>query len=398
MDKDKKLSVFTEYCTGCGLCASVSDVRLINDSKGFIYPQLEERHIDLCEKVCPSSGYAMRNYSNGRILGKIIETKVGWSSNNEIRRLASSGGILTALCVYLIREKKVDGIIQTKKDVNDVRKTETIVSTTIEDVLSCMGSRYSTSSPLSNIKKMIETEKRYAFIGKPCDVSALQMYKRTTKDKWTEQIVYMFSFFCAGQPSLEANDRLLRFLDCKDYRECKDLQYRGNGWPGYATAFLNNGKENKIDYETSWMKILGRDVKRICRFCSDGTGEYADISCGDAWYLTKNLKPDLSEHPGRNVILCRTKEGVALLNAVVKNGMITVKDYDVEKDKLDKSQPYHYTRKAALSSLKFAMLLCGKTFPHYDRKILNSFSKDLSFKNKLLRFLGTVQRVWNNKL
>lgn len=394
----KSIKTYSEYCTGCGLCASVSDVSFSTDEKGFLYPNLKEKHIDLCKIVCPSSGYAMKECSNGKILGNILETKLGWSTDDDIRYKSSSGGVITSLCVFLIKEKIVDGIIQVRKSAIDVRKTETIVSTTAEDVLSCMGSRYTSSSPLANITKMIEPNKVYAFVGKPCDVSALRMYKKCTNDEWVKQILFMFSFFCAGQPSESANDKLLQSLHCTDFHDCADLQYRGHGWPGYTTVKLKNGKEYKLDYETSWMKILGRDVRRFCRFCADGTGEQADISCGDAWYLTRYLKPDLTEHQGRNVILVRTQEGINLLNKAVRLGVVHTENYSIEKDGLRYSQPYHYTRKASLSSLKLAMLICGRNFPYYDNKNLRNYAKELSLKEKFLRFLGTIQRILKHKL
>lgn len=55
------------------------------------------------------------------------------------------------------------------------------------------------------IKNLVETGKKYAFVGKPCDVSALRMLQVRKIEPWTEQITYMFSFFCAGQPSEDAN-------------------------------------------------------------------------------------------------------------------------------------------------------------------------------------------------
>ena len=164
MNRGKMIYVLSEYCTGCGLCASILNVQTRIDTKGFLYPKLDEEHLSLCKKVCPAAGYALRNYSDGSILGKVLDVKLGWSNDEKIRHVASSGGIITSICVYLIQNKIVDGIIQTRKASDDVRKVETIVSRTVEDVLSCMGSRYTASSPLLNIKQLVEKGKKYAFV------------------------------------------------------------------------------------------------------------------------------------------------------------------------------------------------------------------------------------------
>lgn len=389
----KQHLVLSEYCTGCGLCNNVLGTPFLEDSKGYLYPRLKDDDIQLCLKVCPASGNALNHYQDGTIWGTYMKSFLGWSANNFVRKASSSGGVLTSLCCYLLERKLVDGIIQTRKCSEDIRKAETIISRTKDDVLLCMGSRYTTSSPLMNLKEIIRDDEVYAFVGKPCDVSALRIYMEEVEPDMKNQVKYMFSFFCAGQPSIVANNKLIESLGGENLEVCKDLQYRGNGWPGFATLTKQDGTTRKMDYETSWMNILGRDVRKICRFCADGTGELADISCGDAWYLGANGKPDFAEHPGRNVIFARTEIGLGLLTEAITKDVIIAEDFDVEKGQLRKMQPYHYTRKASLLTYKLALKLCGRSFPFYNRKKLSKFAEDFSFKQKILRFGGTIQRV-----
>lgn len=385
--------LYSEYCTGCGLCKSFKDVSLYNDEKGYLTPKINHSEIDFCSKVCPAGGKALDRYQNGTIWGIYRNVALGWSLDNEIRKKSSSGGVLTTLCIYILENHLVDGVIQTRRAIEDIRKTETIVSRTKEDVLSCMGSRYTTSSPLMNLNELLRNGERYAFVGKPCDVSALRLYMDEVNPELKSQIKYLFSFFCAGQPSLHANNKLVKALGGEKLEECQDLQYRGNGWPGYATLTKKDGSKQQMDYETSWMKILGRDVRKICRFCADGTGELADISCGDAWYLGENNRPDFTERPGRNVIFARTEQGEHLLREVIESGQIISEVFEPEQGGLKKMQPYHYTRKASLQVYKWALRLCGRSFPLYDNRKLSLFAKGFAFKQKILRFGGTVQRV-----
>lgn len=399
MNTNKVLTIAHEYCTGCGLCKSVNDTSFEKGVKGFEYPILVQKDSELCKTVCPSLGAALKEHSDGTIWGKLYSSWLGWSSDDSVRHAASSGGVLTSLCIYLLERNIVDGIIQVKKAPNNPCATVNTVSRTKDDVLSCMGSRYTVSSPLANIKQIVKAGEKYAFVGKPCDASALRMYKESKKEHWTEQILYIFSFFCAGQPSPEANNKLITTLGCKGIEDCEDVQYRGNGWPGKAQVWTNSGKTATMDYETSWMKILGRDVRPFCRFCADGTGEMADISCGDAWYLTSYDKPDMfTEHPGQNVIFARTQMGEELFKAAIHDGCIEVTPFDPVKDKLHKRQPYHNARKASLSSLKLAMKICGRNFPVYDNKKLAMFARHLSYSQKFLRCIGTIQRILKGKI
>ncbi len=386
-------TVLSQYCTGCGLCSQIEGVSFSRDKREYLVPELDNVDISIMSKVCPASGHALHSYQDGTIWGQVNKAFLGWSSNEEIRKKSSSGGVLTSLCCFLLDKKIVDGIIQTRRSVVDIRQAETIVSKTIEDVLSCMGSRYTTSSPLKELNSYIEEGKRYAFVGKPCDVSALRIYMEEFRPELKKQIIYQLSFFCAGQPSLGANNKLIESLGGNSLEECVDLQYRGNGWPGQATLTKNDGTFQQMDYETSWMKILGRDVRNSCRFCADGTGELADISCGDAWYLGVNGKPDFTERKGRNVIFVRTDIGNELIKDAIGNKIIITENFDIEEGQLKRMQPYHYTRKASLYCYKWALWVCGKSFPNYDSKKLYQFSKGFPLKQKIIRFGGTIQRV-----
>ena len=385
--------IYGDYCSGCGLCKAALGVSFEEDEKGYLYPTISPECNGFCSKVCPASGNALKNYQDGTIWGKYKRSVLGWSSDETIRKESSTGGVLTTLCIYLLEHGKVDGIIQTKRAESDIRKTETVVSRTREDVMMCMGSRYTTSSPLMNLNEMVHEGERYAFVGKPCDVSALRIYMEEVNPALKKNILYLFSFFCAGQPSIHANNKLVQALGGNNLGDCKDLQYRGNGWPGFATLTKKDGTKQQMDYETSWMKILGRDVRKICRFCADGTGELADISCGDAWYLGENGRPDFTERPGRNIIFARTETGDALLKVLENVIWVETIPFDPDADGLRKMQPYHYTRKASLLVYKRALGLCGRAFPSYDNNKLAKFAKGFPIKQKILRFGGTIHRV-----
>ena len=198
-EKTRLIETCREYCTGCGLCGAVNNKKFTEDEKHFLYPNLGIEDYELCKTVCPAAGNAVNNYSDGSIWGTIRHCCLGWSNDEYVRHRSSSGGVLTAVCSYLLENKLVDGIIQVKRDENDQRKTISVVSTTKEEVEACSGSRYTTSSPLTEITSQVQDGKKYAFVGKPCDVSALRMLMNTKKYAWIEQILYLFSFFSAAK-------------------------------------------------------------------------------------------------------------------------------------------------------------------------------------------------------
>lgn len=57
-----------------------------------------------------------------------------------------------------------------------------------------------------------------------------------------------------------------------------------------------------------------------CHLCPDGTGEFADISCGDPWYR------EIKEHEtGYSLALARTQRGREILHAAIDAGYAVLK-------------------------------------------------------------------------
>lgn len=387
----KKYDTYQEFCTGCGLCRSVKGIPLYEDDKGFVYPDSKiSEEKEFCSKVCLAGGNSIKTLRSHNVWGRYHNVYSGHSLDCEIRKRASSGGVITSLCIYLLENKIVDGIIQIKMDDDVPYKTDVVISRSKDDVLKCMGSRYGISSPLKDIKSMANHHEKYAFVGKPCDVSALKMYQKEYQDL-SEQIIFTISFFCAGMPSDNAQRELLERLGCRNVDECDSLHYRGNGWPGYATCVKNGGEINKITYDESWGQILGRDVRKSCRFCIDGIGELADVACGDAWYLDESRKPDFSERAGRNVIFVRTEKGKKVLNSAFNKRYIELMPFEI--DELQYMQAYQYERRTTMIAKILALRVMRRGIPHYSLKVLYRLAVKGRIRSQLRIFKGTIQRI-----
>lgn len=386
----KTINYYKKYCIGCGLCASQCKVTM-NNENGFIVPDLHtERDLAFCEKYCVSSYEPNQDDWSDGIWGNYKAVYYGYSNNSDVRHSASSGGVITSLCLYLLENKIVDGILHTGQDDDYPWRTKTFCSTSSFDIISRAGSRYAQSSPLKDIFGLMEPGKKYAYVGKPCDVYVLKTFL-SDHSEYRKQIILTFSFFCAGAPSENANLKLLSALSCPP-EECASLSYRGNGWPGNATVTRRNGTVSSMDYQSSWGKILGRDIRAMCRFCLHGTGECADISCGDAWYLKDN-KPSFEEGEGRNVIFGRTERGNRILLDALKNGYITLtSDSDIINE-IRWSQPFQYERKATMFEKVAALKCMLKGVPNNNLRALRTIKSDIGKKRRFEIFKGMIGRV-----
>ena len=388
--KDRRI---IEYCTGCGLCESEEKAVLCKNHKGFVFPKNgDEKWL---ESICPALANQESDMDSSKVWGREKRVYLGWSKDSVLRRKASSGGILTELASFLLDEKKVDCVIHTCASKESPTKTEICYSYNREELIKRCGSRYAISHPLAQINT-IDHQKKYAFIGKPCDIVALKNYMKI-KPELKTIIPYTFSFFCMGLPSETAQEKLLSELGCNP-SDCKELLYRGNGWPGFTTAIDKNGKEYMMDYDTAWGQILGRDLMSSCRFCIDGIGEMADVACGDSWYLTAQGKPDFSEHDGRNVIFARTENGLELILNAIKSQRIEAEEYIDYENSLMKIQKSQYDRRVSMRARIAAMRVMGKPCPAYSHKMLRKYSSHLSMKKQLRICLGTCKRIIKGRI
>ncbi len=379
------------HCVGCGLCEVQfkNNATMKINSKGFIRPFFNHNYEPKrLHSICPITN-APNNYSDS-IWGHYEGVYLGASLNNHICEIGSSGGIITQVLLYLLETKAVDGIIHVGAQNDNPLENTTFISKSKEDIIRNAGSRYAPTSPLARLDEFLDQDMKFAFVGKPCDIRALKNYA-IENPFVNEKIIYTISFFCAGTPSYFGTDKVLEKLNVSKNDVAK-FRYRGNGWPGYATAITKNGESKSMTYNESWGSILNKYIQPYCRWCADGVGEFADISCGDAWYLDKNNKPVFEENKGRNIIFARTIQGKGILDIMSENKLIEIKDYSNEISTLKHMNYYQYYRKATMLGKILALKLLRFNTPQYHMSTLWSWSHNIEIKHNIRTFTGTVLR------
>ncbi|WP_198590852.1 Coenzyme F420 hydrogenase/dehydrogenase, beta subunit C-terminal domain [Shewanella sp. 10N.286.52.C2] len=385
--------VNNKLCTGCGLC---TDNAMEIDKEGYIRPGSNLIDDELSRKSCP--GINIAHYNNEKYdptWGPIKDVFTGYSNNSEVLKLGSSGGGITSLLLELISNGLVDHVIQVGVSENNPIVNETKISTTFEDIIACTGSRYSPSSPLDAIRSVLNNDKVYGIVGKPCDIAAVRAM--IAEDKSLEaKFPYLISFFCAGVPSLNGTQEILSKLKVKP-EDLISFRYRGDGWPGLTKAITKNGLEKTMTYNESWGSILNRHLQSRCKICADGIGEAADIVCADAWHENdKDGYPSFEEANGRSLFVTRTKKGEELLDMAVMSGNMTVSKYQIAN--LQNIQPYQEKRKKLSFFRHLALRIMGRpvtTFKGYN--LFHLGVRNLSIM-ALRDFIGTIKRVWQGRL
>lgn len=409
MAKIKNIQDVSQFqlCSGCGMCASIEPKRFFMKDiveygrRPFIKENAIEENGDAL-KVCP--GIQLKhsiNYQDSKLINKLVddwgpiyEVMEGYAVDEKIRFSGSSGGVVTALALYCLEQGGMENVLHTAAKKDKPYLNESVISKSRKDLLTTTGSRYAPASPCDKIEAIESCSKKSVFIGKPCDVAAVQQ-ARKIRPNLHKNLGLVIAFFCAGVPSTKGSLELMKKEGVTNLDSVNKLRYRGKGWPGYWRVNYKNNKgeeeSQQLSYAESW-DFLQRFRQWRCYICPDHTGEFADISVGDPWY--KEVK--LGE-AGKSLIVVRSQQGQKILHAAVNAGYLIIEKSD--SSLLTRSQPNLLNVRASLWARLTVLRLLGAAVPKYDGfKIFHLWWHHLNSIEKLRSILGTIKRIYRKGL
>lgn len=386
-----------DLCAGCGLCAGIAPqhIALSDVAPGFPRPRqvasLTAAEEAVIATACP--GLGQRVEPAGRpddvLWGPWVEAATGWSTDPALRHAGASGGGISGLLLHLLESGRVDAVVQIAADRTVPHANVTVITTGREGILASAGSRYAPSSPLAGLSDWLADGRRFAFVGKPCDVAALRAL--VARDAAVARAFpVILSFFCAGVPSRAGGEAVLAALGATP-DEVATFRFRGNGWPGRATAVLKDGTERSMSYAESWGGILSRHVQHRCRICADGTGTAADLVCADAWEADAQGYPRFDEAAGISLILARTPLGAEILAGARAAGALETRPFDMAG--LAPIQPGQRERRRAVLARLAGLWVLRRPIPRYEGLHLRAAARQAPVAKRLRNFLGMIRRT-----
>lgn len=397
-------------CTGCGACAylqpqqiRMTDV-LTEGRRPVPQASAGSRLIDgEGVKACPGLRLEHRFDPNDTALdrglmegwGPVRTVYEGHAADAGLRFGGSSGGAASALALFALESRGFRGVLHTAAREDVPYLNETVMSTSREHLLKRTGSRYAPASPCEGLGEIERGEGPYMFIAKPCDVAAAQAARRV-RPALDRNLAITVGFFCAGTPSTRGTLQMLEAMGVPDPAALVSLRYRGNGWPGLATAIARkpDGGETRgeLTYQQSWGDILSKHVQWRCRLCADHTGEFADIAVGDPWY--REIKPG---EAGSSLIVVRTERGARFVEEAIARGYLVAAP--VESKTLPASQPNLLRTRGAIWGRIMSLRLIGMLTPRYvGMPTFPFWWRELSLRDKIMSFAGTIQRALRKRL
>lgn len=391
-------------CIGCGLCQSIAGSDRVSVSKtmtGYLQPvvrgELDQATVDRIYAACPGTrveGLPERlletDTRQDNVWGPWRRIVRAWAGDPQVRFEGSTGGVLTALGAYLLDSKRVDFILQVKTSATEPSFGDPVLSFTEADVFEAAGSRYGPAAALLDINQVLDRKQPFAFIAKPCDISALRNYAR--QDARVDELVkYWLTMVCGGYGTPQGTIEFYKRVGI-DANEVTALRYRGRGCPGPTRVETTSGAQefHYIDYwgedETTWT------LPFRCKICPDGIGEAADIAAADTWIGGSPNRVDSVDDPGVNALIARTRAGEELIAAAAADGALTL-DYDTVPDTLSVYQPHQVNKKYAAWARHQGLADAGRIVPQTERLRIQELADELPEATNRFQREGTRQRV-----
>lgn len=415
LSPEERLYQIVEHgmCIGCGICQSVAGRDLVEmqvvengTERPVIKGNLNHEIVDKIMNVCPGTRVEGLPASeidtdsrNDPVWGVWREITLAYAAEPEVRHMGSTGGLMTALGLFLLESNAVDFVLHATASQKNPTFGERFVSRNREDVLTAAGSRYGPTATLIDIDHVLTNaqtrNETFAFMGTPCDVSALRNLAHHDP-RVDQNCRYMLAMVCGGFMEPEGMKNFLTSLGI-DFDKVTSLRYRGYGCPGPTRVETSSGQVIEKNYLDFW----GEDESawRLpfrCKICPDGIGDATDIACSDTWDggspTWEGQKIDL----GTNAAIARTEKGMQLMRDAEKAGYIVIEKQITPRD-MDRFQPHQENKKRAVWS-RFAGMKSAKTIVPDTRGLrLKQLALENDFRFNLRQARGAKTRVKQGK-
>lgn len=325
-DKLEKEVIACDLCTRCGTCIGICPAETLAYEDGRVVDSRQACvQCGMCNTVCPGKEFPMDEWSD-RLFQKPYDTRKLFgiyqgiytvcALDEEIRTKGSSGGIVTQLLISLLESRQIEGAVVVREKKNEPFRFESMIATSTEQIIEAAQSKYVVLPVNQVIRDIRRSGRKIAYVGLPCQIQGMRK-AMADNAQLAEQIVVLISLFCGFNMEEEATDYLIGKSKIKK-SEITKLRYRQKR--GKETGFYIRGRDereyfiNKHGY--TFMNLIFSPKR--CWKCYDYSGEFADISVGDAW----------EKGDGYSRVIVRTQTGSELLNMLEKQGKVRAESCD----------------------------------------------------------------------
>ncbi|MDB4308073.1 Coenzyme F420 hydrogenase/dehydrogenase, beta subunit C-terminal domain [Gammaproteobacteria bacterium] len=390
-------------CLRCGACEPACPFDIIRfDEEAYPYITNEAAcpvNCKRCLKICPGETVdfaALDKEMFGvsphyqSVTGIVRRSLVTFSTDEQLRSTATSGGFTTQLLEYMMQRGYIDGalVLGSVSDEEGWREKAFIARSPTE-LRSAIKSKYRLVPYLRPLKEIEEVDGRYAVVGLPCHIHALKKYLKSTH-KLKKRIVLTIGLYCNVAFEPKVYDELCE-INGVQKKDIKHLDFRAGHWPGTILATLQDGTNTKVlkaeemRDEFNLLKMFYAPER--CNMCIDFSAEYADIAVGDPW-LRGRPDGDFIFSDGRTGVITRTEIGDRMVQEAAEAGLIRVEEISIKTFMVNWERAARYKRAFVPQNIKILRRL-GRKVPDYNRPLP---------KGTVIEFIQTFVKFFNYRL
>ncbi|MDP9065166.1 MAG: Coenzyme F420 hydrogenase/dehydrogenase, beta subunit C-terminal domain [Pseudomonadota bacterium] len=385
-------------CIGCGLCRSIAGgerIKIVMTPEGRERPvvalPLDEATLRRINAVCPGTridgATSAPHPLDDLIWGPAELLAVGHAGDPHVRHRGSSGGVLTALGQFILQSGRAEFIVHVGAAGGAPMRTERRVSYDAQAVLEGAGSRYGPAAPLIDFLEVLEQERPFALIAKPCDVDAVRNLAKIDR-RVDRYMRYALAMVCGGASDLGKSTGVLDEYGIRE-DEVAMFRYRGCGNPGPTRIETKDGRVVELSYQEMWAAESTWRIQARCKVCPNAIGESSDLTASDVWPGGAPAGDDA----GYNGIIVRTARGLELYRAALAAGVIIAVPQEVGFRDFDEYQPHQVRKKRAVWARLAGLRAAGYPVPDIHGLRLKACARLNSLAENLAEARGSRVRA-----
>jgi coenzyme F420-reducing hydrogenase beta subunit len=302
-------------CTGCGACVNICPyVKVVRDRVAVIEPcgVAEGQCYDYCPRT-PTDVAALDRALFGSersdvALGSFVSVEMAQARDEEVRRRAQYGGVVSALLAYAMSTGEIGSAVLTRPFDNGLMPSAAVADQSSQ-IAECAGSNYVSSATLAELNRSSEKlGKSVGVVGIPCQIAALRKMQESPHDSGAGNVKLAIGLFCTW--ALTYSGLLSHIKDRLDPATVRRIDIP----PPPANVITIHTDDGSVQLSLDDVRDA---IRPACGTCFDMTSEFADISVGmvegmDDW----------------NTLIVRTPAGEALVQKAKADGVIDSRPLD----------------------------------------------------------------------
>jgi coenzyme F420 hydrogenase subunit beta len=297
-------------CAACGACLSLCPY--LRSWKGRVV-KLDDCNLEegRCFDYCPRTEVDLDKVYRGVFgksyeeieMGPLRKIMMARAKDPLWRKKAQTGGVVSALMDFALREKMIQAAVLTPRDGDLLPQGKIIKGR--KEILSCAGSSYVSGPTLEALNKgPWKGEERIGIVGLPCQVLALARMKTSALEKRTpiDRVDLVIGLFCTW--ALDYKPFMAFLRERTGGRSIKKLDITPP--PERILEVTGDGPLHRILVDE-----IRSFIRPSCKVCLDMTAELSDISVGT-----------VEGKKSWNTVIVRTGMGEKLLMEAKKAGVI----------------------------------------------------------------------------